>query len=177
MPDPVDVSVCIANWNCRDLLRNCLTTLLRQRQDAALEVIVVDNGSTDGAPEMVLREFPEVVLVRNPDNRGFSRANNQAARRSQGAYLFFLNNDTVVSPGAIGALLAHARSHPRAGIVAPRLVDAEGRTQASCRPRPTVAAMCFSPAAAGTRVTPSAARTSPCRLGSAATGRCSTSRT
>ncbi len=115
--------------------------MLRQPQGAALEVVIVDNGSTDGAPEMTAREFPEVVLVRNSDNRGFSRANNQAARRSQGRYLLFLNNDTVVPAEAIGKLLAHAEAHPEAGIVAPRLVDPDGQTQASCRPKPTVATL------------------------------------
>ena len=67
----IDVSVCIANWNCRDLLRDCLRSLLRQPQGVPLEVIVVDNASGDGAPEMAAEEFPEVVLIRNDRNRGF----------------------------------------------------------------------------------------------------------
>src|SRR5688572_26671222 len=91
-----DVSVCIANWNCRDLLRTCLASLLRQPQGVRLEVVVVDNASTDGAAEMVAAEFPEVTLIRNATNKGFSRASNQAAHHSSGRYLFFLNNDTVV---------------------------------------------------------------------------------
>ena len=66
----VDVSVCIAGWNCRDLLRGCLRSLLDAPQGVALEVLVVDNASTDGAADMVAREFPEVVLVRNVHNLG-----------------------------------------------------------------------------------------------------------
>src|SRR5437868_15373321 len=87
---PIDVSVCIANWNCRELLRACLESLHDRPQGVRLETIVVDNASTDGAAEMVAREFPEVILIRNSTNRGFSRANNQAARRASGRYLFFL---------------------------------------------------------------------------------------
>src|SRR5581483_7843704 len=75
-----DVSVCIVNWNCREVLRECLGSLLRHEQGATLEVIVVDNASSDGAADMVERDFPEVVLVRNRENLGFGKANNQAAR-------------------------------------------------------------------------------------------------
>ena len=74
---PVDVSVCIANWNCREMLRACLESLHDQSQGVRLETIVVDNGSTDGAADMVAREFPETILIRNRSNLGFARANNQ----------------------------------------------------------------------------------------------------
>jgi len=131
--------VCIANWNCRDLLRDCLRSLLRQPQGVPLEVIVVDNASSDGAPEMAAEEFPEVVLIRNDRNRGFGAASNQAAALARSPYLFFLNNDTLVPPGTLGQLVEYAEAHPEAGIIGPRLCDGTGRTQVSCRPRPTAA--------------------------------------
>ena len=65
---PIDVSVCIANWNCRELLRGCLESLHDLPQGVRVETIVVDNGSADGAADMVAREFPEVILVRNTAN-------------------------------------------------------------------------------------------------------------
>ncbi|HBI46079.1 MAG TPA: glycosyltransferase family 2 protein [Planctomycetales bacterium] len=135
------VSVCIVNWNCRKLLKACLRSLTSQLQGLRLEVIVVDNASTDGAADMVARVFPRVVLVRNADNAGFARANNQAARLARGRYFFFLNNDTVVPPGTLRRLVEYARAHPEIGLLGPRMRDRRGRTQVSCRRRPTVAAL------------------------------------
>jgi hypothetical protein len=135
------VSVCIVNWNCRKLLKACLRSLTSKLQGVHLEVIVVDNASTDGATDMVARAFPRVVLVRNADNVGFARANNQAARLARGHYLFFLNNDTVVPPGALRRLVEYARAHPEIGLLGPRLRDRRGRTQVSCRRQPTLAAL------------------------------------
>lgn len=137
---PIDVSVCIANWNCCELLRGCLRSL-RLQTGVRHEVIIADNASSDGAAEMVAREFPEVVLHRNSTNLGFARANNQAAARARGRYLFFLNNDTVVPPGELARLVAYADAHPKVGIVGPRLRDAQGRCQVSYRLRPTMATL------------------------------------
>jgi GT2 family glycosyltransferase len=140
-PRRPDVSVCIVNWNCRPLLQACLRSLRAQTQGVRLEVVVVDNGSTDGAADLVTRRFPRVKLLRNADNRGFARANNQAAGVARGRYLFFLNNDTVVPPGTLRRLLDYAQSHPEAGLIGPRLRDPAGRAQVSYRLRPTVGAL------------------------------------
>jgi N-acetylglucosaminyl-diphospho-decaprenol L-rhamnosyltransferase len=137
----VDVSVCIANWNCRDLLRACLESLHDQPQGVSLETIVVDNGSADGAAAMVEREFPEVILQRNPTNLGFARANNQAAGKARGRYLLFLNNDTVVPAGTRRRLVESAAAHPQVGMIGPRLRDGRGHTQVSYRQRPTLATL------------------------------------
>jgi GT2 family glycosyltransferase len=104
-------------------------------------VIVVDNASTDGAAEMVRREFPEVILIRNTTNQGFARANNQAVALARGHYLFFLNNDTVTPPGALGQLMDFTRAHPEAGMIGPRLRDATGHIQVSYRSRPSLGAL------------------------------------
>lgn len=138
---PIDVSVCITNWNCRDHLRACLTSLQDHPQGVRLETIVVDNASTDGAPDMVAREFPEVVLIRNHTNVGFARASNQAADHANGRYLFFLNNDTIVPAYSLRRLVAYATRHPTAGMIGPRLRDEQGRLQISCRQTPRLASM------------------------------------
>ncbi len=135
---PIEVSVCIVNWNCRDLLRACLNSLREDLQKTRLEVIVVDNASTDGAAEMVAREFPEVILIQNAVNQGFSIANNQAARLARGEYLFFLNNDTLVPPSSLCGLLKFAENNPDVGLIGPRLIGADGNYQVSYRCKPTV---------------------------------------
>jgi GT2 family glycosyltransferase len=132
-----DITVCIVNWNCRERLRACLKSL-QAVEEVTVEIVVVDNGSTDGAAEMVAEDFPEVHLIRNRANEGFARANNQAARHGTGRYLFFLNNDTVVPPGALRRLLEYAGSHPETGFLGPRLRDGRGRAQISWRLRPSV---------------------------------------
>lgn len=136
--DTDGVSVCIANWNCRAMLRACLTSLCRQDQGVRVQVIVVDNASSDGAADMVAREFPEVELLRNEENRGFSRANNQAARCADGEYLFFLNNDTIVPPHTLGKLAAYLQANPDVSLVGPMLRGGDGAVQASYRDLPTV---------------------------------------
>jgi N-acetylglucosaminyl-diphospho-decaprenol L-rhamnosyltransferase len=140
-PALVDVSVCIANWNCRELLRRCLESLYDQPQGVAFEVVVVDNASSDGAADMIAAEFPGVTLVRNRDNRGFSKANNQAAALANGRYLFFLNNDTVVPPETLRKFLEFAEANPAVGMVGPRLRGGDGNAQISYRRRPTLGAL------------------------------------
>jgi GT2 family glycosyltransferase len=135
------VTVCVVNWNCRELLRNCLRSLSPQLQGPGVEVVVVDNGSADGAADMVAADFPRVRLVRNASNRGFSAANNQAAALARGRYLFFLNNDTVVPPGTLRKLRAYLRANPAVGLVGPCLRDGAGQPQVSARRRPTVGAL------------------------------------
>jgi hypothetical protein len=135
------VSVCIANWNCRQMLHGCLASLLDQDQGVPFEVIVVDNASTDGASEMVARDFPQVRLIQNDTNAGFSKANNQAARVARGKYLFFLNNDTLVPENTLGDFVAFARANPTVGMAGPRLRGGDGELQISYRAKPTLGAL------------------------------------
>ena len=139
--ETIDVSVCVANWNCVEYLRACLASLLHQPQGVTVEVVVADNASADGAPEMVAREFPEVTLIRNAENAGFAKASNQAAAAASGRYLFFLNNDTVVPEMTLERLVAFADAHPHYGMIGPRLRDGKGKLQISYRRKPTIRAM------------------------------------
>jgi GT2 family glycosyltransferase len=144
-PPPVDpspvVSVCIANWNGRALLRRCLDSVFENPQGVSFEVVVVDNASADGAADMVAEDFPQVRLVRNPANLGFSRANNQAATVARGRYLFFLNNDTELPPFALRSFVDYAEANPAVGMLGPRLVGLDGGFQVSYRRKPTLRAL------------------------------------
>ena len=84
------------------------------------ETIVVDNASTDGSAEMVRQQFPEVMLIRNPENFGFAKANNIAIRQCNGRYIALVNSDVHALKDCISHLVAHCESHPEVGMVGPR---------------------------------------------------------
>src|SRR5262245_59479081 len=124
------VSIVIVNWNVRDLLRECLRSLEEQTCLAGnVEVIVVDNGSSDGSVEMIRSEFARVRLVVNKENQGFARANNQALPLCRGRYLILLNPDTRVLDRALTRLVSWMDAHPRAGIAGCRLLNTDGSFQ------------------------------------------------
>ncbi len=132
-----DLSIVVVNWNTRDLLAACLESIAAEcanLTDAAIETIVVDNGSSDGSAGMVEERFPWVRLIANRENSGFARANNQGVRASSAHYVMLLNSDTVLHAGALRALLSFVESRPRAGAVGPLLLNADGSLQPSCHP-------------------------------------------
>jgi len=125
--DDILVSVIIVNWNHGRFLKGCLDALLAQDYPA-FDVTVVDNGSNDGSPEWVARHSPDVCLLAFPDNRGFSRAFNQAVRRTHGTFVLSLNPDVTVSPGFISAMVQAMGQDERVGMVAPKLLRADAPT-------------------------------------------------
>lgn len=139
----VDLSVIIVNWNVRDLLRRCLQSVLANPPTCRREIIVVDNGSSDGSAEMVRTEFPQVRLIAHPDNRGFTAANNQGMAMARGRYVLLLNPDTEVVGTALMTMTAFADAHPDVGIVGPQLLNPDGSVQSSRRRFPTLATALF----------------------------------
>jgi GT2 family glycosyltransferase len=125
------MAVAVTTWQTRDLLRECLESV---RAEGPAEIAVVDNASTDGTAEMVRREFPEVALAVNAENRGNGPACNQAVALCRAPYVLVLNADTRLEPGALRGLARYLDEHPRAGVAGPRLVNPDGSLQASCFP-------------------------------------------
>jgi GT2 family glycosyltransferase len=114
-------SVIIVNHNGREYLGECLRSLLnKDRQDC--EIILVDNASTDGSPEYVEQAFPEALVIRNEVNQGFGQGSNVGAQRAKGRYLAFLNQDTVVEPGWLEALIAALEADPKAGLATSKIL-------------------------------------------------------
>jgi len=124
-----DLSIVIVNWNTADLLCDLLSALLVSIQGTAVEIVVVDNGSTDGSVEMVRTQFPGVHLIDNQDNLGFARANNQGIIESKGRYVLLLNSDTCVAPSALSALVEFMDDRLDVGACSPRLVRRDGKAQ------------------------------------------------
>ena len=153
----LDLSICIATLNASDYLRNCLRSICEQSSHlnwvgatpAApeqpfespdtgnprldLELIIVDNGSSDDTIAMLNREFPAVRLIQNDRNMGFARPINQALRASQGNYMLALNPDTIILPGAINEVVQYLEAHPDVGICGPKVLNRNGTLQKACR--------------------------------------------
>jgi len=127
-----DVSIIVVSWNTREILRDCLRSIYEQAGDVSFEIIVVDNGSTDGSAEMVAARFTAVQLIANPENRGFAAANNQGMALARGRYVLLLNSDTIVLNGAIAKSVAFADAHVGAAVVGCRVWNAERVVQNSC---------------------------------------------
>lgn len=97
----MDVSIIIVNYNTKNLTRNCINSIFEHTKDIQFEVLLSDNGSTDGSIEMLKNEFPEVKLILNNENLGFGKANNRALKIAQGKYILYLNSDTFLLNNAV----------------------------------------------------------------------------
>ena len=120
------LSIVIVNYNVEFFLEQCLYSVRRSLQGIEGEVFVVDNNSVDGSLKMLAKKFPEVKVIANKENVGFSRANNQAIRISTGEYVLLLNPDTVVEDDTFAKCLAFMDAHPDAGGLGVKMVDGKG---------------------------------------------------
>jgi len=144
----IDVAVIVVSWNVRDLLHRCLTSIFATAPPTlTLHVVVVDNASGDGSAEMVRRRFPQVQLIVNTHNRGFTAGNNQALRTlgfgKEGnelpRYVLLLNPDAELVGDALETMVHFMDAHPDVGVVGPQLRFPDGRIQSSRRRFPTLA--------------------------------------
>lgn len=140
----MDVSIIVVNWNTKGLLRDCLTSVYERAGAVDYEIIVVDNASTDGSAEMVKSDFRRVILIENPENRGFATANNQGMAVAKGRYVLLLNSDTVVLDNAIANTVCFADTHPQAGVIGCRVLNPDGTVQPTCFMFPSMLNMLLS---------------------------------
>jgi GT2 family glycosyltransferase len=124
----VDLSIIIVSYNTRRLLDECLASLQTAvSPSGGMEIIVVDNASSDGSVQMVRQKHPHVRLIASEENNGFSAANNLGATEANGRFLLFLNSDTVVCEEALIQPLDYLETHPDAGAITVRLVYPDGK--------------------------------------------------
>jgi N-acetylglucosaminyl-diphospho-decaprenol L-rhamnosyltransferase len=142
-PPEVDVSVVIVSYHCRDDVMACVESVLGSRSARGFEVVVVDNGSTDGTLELLADRAPQARVIPMGMNAGFSKANNVGMATARGRYVLVLNPDTVVAPGALYRLADWLDAHGGAGVAAPQLLNADGTDQRTARAFPTPAAALF----------------------------------
>jgi O-antigen biosynthesis protein len=123
----MELSVIIVSYNVSEYLKNCLLSVKKASAKIDCEIFVVDNNSSDSSGEMVRNEFPEVKLILNTVNKGFSAANNQAIKQSGGEYVLLLNPDTIVEEDSFSKCIGFMNNHPDAGALGVKMVNGEGR--------------------------------------------------
>jgi GT2 family glycosyltransferase len=155
---PVDVSAIIISLNSRRFLQGCLDSLNQSEwRSVSYEVIVVDNGSTDGSLELLRDSYPAVQVLANPSNIGFCPAGNQGAKVANGRYLLFLNDDIFILKDAVAKLVEWMERHPKAGMVGSRLLNPDGTDQfSSGRTFPSPSNALFGRKSVLTRIFPNA---------------------
>ncbi len=134
----IDLSIIIVSYNTKDLLKKCIESIFETKENLSLEVIVADNNSQDGSSEMVSGNFKDVVLIKNRQNYGFSKANNIGVKKSSGKYVLFLNSDTLVHKNTLVFMVKFMDEHKNAGAATCKLVMPDGQIDdASHRGFPT----------------------------------------
>ncbi len=139
------LSICMVSLDCWDILKDCLDSLHTSLGDIQYEIVIVDNASSDHTPDRIKSEFPDIQLIENQRNVGFTKATNQAIERSRGSYILWLNTDTILRPDTLSKLLRFMDENPRVGIVGPKVLNLDGTFQPQCRrglPTP-LASFCY----------------------------------
>ncbi len=125
----MDLTIIIVNWNTREMLKNCLESIMGSKRIQKIRIIVVDNASKDGSREMVETLFPEVKLINSGGNIGFGKANNLAIQQANTPFLFFLNPDTMVMEGTMEGMVEFMRSHPTVGAMGCKITYPPAQTK------------------------------------------------
>jgi len=133
----MDLTISIVNYNTRELLRQCLSSIYSASAPIKYRVCVVDNSSPDDSGKMVMEHFPSVHLIANGSNVGFGKAHNQVIRATDSEFILLLNPDVIVEPGSIEAMVEFMQSHGDVGILGCKLFNSDMSLQFSCRRYPS----------------------------------------
>lgn len=128
------LSIVILCWNDMKVIPDCLKSIYATAHSTQFEVIVSDNGSTDGSIEFIRRHYPQVQVIENGRNLRFAKANNVGIRASRGEYVLILNPDTIIHTDALDTIVMYADKHPEAGAFGCRVLNADGSYQEPARP-------------------------------------------
>lgn len=133
----MDLSIVIVTWNSEEYIRNCLDSILVSARNSNLEIIVVDNNSSDETAKIVEQLYPQVTLIQNKKNLGYAKANNQGIGKVKGEYILLLNPDTQVLEDSLPLMYEFMEENPKVGALGPKFLNPDKTVQASCREFPT----------------------------------------
>ena len=122
----MELSVIIVNYNVKHFLEQCLHSVQKATENIPAEIFVVDNNSVDGSAQLIREKFPKIYFIKNRENVGFSKANNQAIRQAEGKYILLLNPDTVVEENTFQRIIHFMNEHPEAGGLGVKMIDGKG---------------------------------------------------
>lgn len=132
------LSIVIVNYNTREFTAQCLDSIYQSPPSVSFEIVLVDNASSDGSPEYLEANYPQVKLIRSPHNVGIAGGNNLGIKAACGRFILLLNNDTIVLPGSIDRTVKFLQSHPDAGGVGGNLLNPDGSFQSGHNSFPTL---------------------------------------
>ncbi len=128
----MNVSICIVNWNTKDLLHDCIKSIKEKTSGIDYEIIIVDNASSDGSVEMIRHTFPDCKLIASDQNLGFVKGNNLAIKEASGKYIVYLNPDTTLVTNAITGMHNFLENNREYGAIGCKLIDQNGNIQYTC---------------------------------------------
>ena len=132
------LSIVIPNYNARDLLKDCLESIYENPCRYPFEVFVIDDASHDNSYEMVQKNFPQVILLRNEKNLSYGKSNNRCFERASGKYVYMLNNDTIMLPDALDKMVEFLDENPKVGAVGSKLLNEDRSIQYSVKTLPNI---------------------------------------
>lgn len=139
----IDISIVIISWKMKELLQSCLRSIYKYTSGVNLKTIVIDNNSLDGTSELIQNEFPEIILIKNKENRGVAPARNQGMTIASGKYVLILDADVELIENSILQLYEFMESNPDCGIVGSKLVSTDRQLQFSCKRFPNLLSFIF----------------------------------
>jgi len=139
----IDLSIVIVNWNTKDFLLQCLESIYQTVRRGSWEILMIDNGSSDGSGEAAKKSFPSIQLIENERNLGFAKAVNQGLQQSSGSNILLLNPDTRLKEGAIERMLSFMGTHSQVGVSGGQLLNEDGSKQNSIANIPSLATELF----------------------------------
>ncbi len=129
----MDLSIIIVNYNVKEFLQNLVHSIHKAAQKINVEIIIVDNASSDGSVEFITEKFPDVKLIANENNLGFGKANNQGLKIAKGKYFLLINPDSIVSEDTFTKMISFIETHPSVGLAGCKILNPDGTLQLACR--------------------------------------------